>query len=84
MKFKEIQDKEAFLKENYPFANVPKLGDKKHCLHCNQTITVGDYKVETAYNVLKGADHDYIVCPNAPKCNGNCTDWMDLEPENED
>jgi hypothetical protein len=52
MKLKEIENKEIFLKENYPFANVPKLGDKKHCLHCNKTITVGDYKVETSFNVL--------------------------------
>jgi len=81
MKLKEIENKEVFLKENYPFANVPKLGDKKHCLHCNKTITVGDYKVETLFNALKGANHDYIVCPNAPECDGNCTDWMDLEPE---
>lgn len=81
MKFKQIENKEVFLKENYPFANVPKLGDKKHCIHCNKTIIVGDFKVETEYNELKGEDHDYIVCPNAPECKGNVMDWMDLEPE---
>lgn len=81
MKFKEIANKEVFLKENYPFENVPMLGDKKYCLHCNKTITVGDFKVETEYNELKGADHDYIVCPNAPECTGNVMDWVDLAPE---
>ena len=45
MKLKEIENKEIFLKENYPFANVPKLGDKKHCLHCNLNESLILYRI---------------------------------------
>lgn len=69
--FKEIKDKESYLKKHYPFVGVPKLTDKKYCLHCDEYFIVSDYKVEIAN------DFEYIVCPNAPKCNGTVIDWLD-------
>jgi hypothetical protein len=72
MKFKEIKNKLNYLKKNYPFVFVPKLTDKKHCIHCDTDFIVGDYKVKISNG------EDYIVCPNAPQCNGDVTDWYDV------
>lgn len=72
MTFKEIQNKGAYLKKHYPFLKVPKLKEKLYCLHCNNDILVGDYKVELSNG------EEYIVCPNAPKCDGTVIDWMPL------
>lgn len=67
-----IPDKQKYLEKNYPFVGVPKLTDKKMCIHCENIITVGDYKV------FKGEDgFEYICCPNAPECNGTVIDWME-------
>jgi len=72
MKFKEVYLKSSYLKEHYPFNDVPKLTDKKHCIHCGENITVGDYKV-----AIENGE-EYIVCPNAPKCDGTVMDWIKL------
>lgn len=69
-----ISDKLAYLEENYPFADMPALTERKICIHCGKVITVGDYKV------YKGANgFEYICCPNAPECNGTVIDWIDLK-----
>lgn len=68
-----IKDKQKFLQDNYPFKEVPKLTDKKHCIHCDSDIVVGDYKV--FLNNLE----TYICCPNAPECDGTIIDWMNIE-----
>lgn len=73
MKIKEIKNKSAYLKKNYPFWPVPKITDKKHCIHCSKNFTVGDFKV------IEHNDIEYIVCPNAPKCDGSVIDWFDIE-----
>ncbi len=72
MEFKEIKDKEAYLNKYYPFVGIPKLTDKKHCIHCDKDIIVGDYKVEVSFG------EEYIVCPNAPSCTGTLVDWFDV------
>ena len=69
--FIEIKDKEKYLNENSPFADVPRLSAKKRCMHCNKVIKVGDYKV---YRNNKG--EEFIVCPNSPECDGTLIDWM--------
>jgi hypothetical protein len=71
-----IVDKEVFLKENYPFGDAPALTDKVKCIHCDEVITVGDYKVFKE----QGDDFLYIYCPNAPECNGTVIDWVDADP----
>jgi hypothetical protein len=73
MKILQPVNKAEYLEKNYPFYPVPQLTDKKICLHCGEEITVGDFKVE----VSKG--EQFIVCPNAPKCGGNITDWVHLD-----
>ena len=70
MNLKKIKDKAGYLKEHYPFLGVPKLTDKKHCIHCGKDFIVGDYKVQIENN------EEYIVCPNAPDCDGDVTDWI--------
>ena len=78
MKFKEIKDKEKYLKEHYIFTPVPKLTDKKRCDHCDNEFVVGDFKVEISYSSFTGKDdEEFIVCPNAPNCDGTLIDWMD-------
>jgi hypothetical protein len=69
-----IEDKQKYLDENYPFEGIPDLTDKKRCIHCDQIITVGDYKVFKAED-----DNEFIYCPNAPDCDGTLIDWIDLE-----
>lgn len=69
-----IKDKEKYLKENYPFEDIPKLTDKKRCIHCNSVIVVGDYKVYKDQN-----NYEFIYCPNAPECNGTLIDWLPAE-----
>jgi hypothetical protein len=69
-----IKDKQKYLNENYPFEDIPKLTDQKHCIHCDNNITVGDYKVFT-----DGDGEEYICCPNAPDCDGTVIDWLDVD-----
>ncbi len=66
-----IVDKQKYLQKNYPFINVPKLTDTKHCIHCEKDIIVGDYKV---FRDNRGDES--ICCPNAPECDGTVGDWF--------
>lgn len=72
MKEIEIQDKQQYLEENYPFSPVPKLSDKMWCIHCGKQFTVGDYKV------FKGHPDgmEYICCPNFLENGGTVIDWV--------
>lgn len=45
MKEIKIKDKQNYLNENYPFSNVPNLTEKKRCIHYDELIIVGDFKV---------------------------------------
>jgi len=69
-----IKNKQKYLDDNYPFKGIPKLTDKKRCIHCNSIITVGDYKV-----FKDKQENELIYCPNAPDCNGTIIDWLDLD-----
>lgn len=69
----KIQDKQHYINEKYPFGEVPKLTEKKRCIHCEETIRVGDFKVYS-----DDEDFEYICCPNAPKCDGTIIDWLEL------
>lgn len=74
MKEVTIKDKQKYFVEHYPFAKPPKLTDLKQCIHCDNIITVGDFKVfkdETGF--------EYICCPHAPECDGTVIDWFDIE-----
>jgi hypothetical protein len=71
MEFKEIKDKKKYFKKNYPYYFVPELNEEKYCIHCGENIRVGDYKVEIKNGI------EFIVCPNAPRCDGDVTDWID-------
>lgn len=73
MEFKEIKNKKEYLEKNYPFYPVPELNEKRNCMHCGKDIVVGDYKVK-----IKKRD-EFIVCPNAPECDGDVSDWIDSE-----
>ncbi len=78
MEFIEIKDKAEYLENNYPFEGVSGLDEKRFCIHCDSWFTVGDYKVE----LLNG--EEYIVCPNAPKCNGTLIDWSKSDHKGND
>lgn len=69
-----IADKQNYLKDNYPFVDKPKLTDTKLCIHCDEVITVGDFKV-----FKDKSGFEYICCPNAPECNGTVIDWFDVD-----
>lgn len=68
-----IKKKQQYLEDNYPFDEVPGLADKMHCIHCDNDIIVGDFKV------FLEEGEEFIYCPNAPECNGTVIDWMDIE-----
>ena len=74
MKEVNISDKVKYLKEHYPFVNIPKLTDKKKCIHCDEVIVVGEYKVFEEFDGTQ-----YICCPNTPECDGTLIDWMPIE-----
>jgi hypothetical protein len=68
-----IKDKEKYLRENYPFGDLPELDSEIVCIHCNNIFKVREYKVfKDAY------DEEYICCPDTPKCNGTVIDWIPL------
>jgi hypothetical protein len=68
-----IVDKQKYLNENYPFAEIPELTDSKLCIHCDKVIVIENFKV------FKGEDgFEYICCPNAPSCDGTVIDWMNI------
>lgn len=67
-----IKYKQKYLDDNYPFEDVPKLTDKKRCIHCDSIITVGNFKV------FKEGGHELIYCPNAPECDGTVIDWFNV------
>ena len=66
-----ITNKQKYLDDNYPFEGIPKLTEKKRCIHCDDIITVGDFKVYKHKDV-----GEFIHCPNAPGCNGTVIDWI--------
>ncbi len=66
-----IINRERFFLENYPFLGVPKLTDKRECIHCGKVITVGNYKI---YENEVG--FQFICCPNSPECDGTVIDWV--------
>jgi hypothetical protein len=60
--------KEFFEKHNFfPDMNYD---SKRCCIHCNEIITVSEYKIELLN------DMKYICCPNAPSCTGTLLDFM--------
>lgn len=61
-------DREYILNRFNPFKDY-KLTDVRYCFHCEQNITVGNYKLE----LLDG--QYYVCCPNAPKCSGTIIHW---------
>lgn len=72
MKEIKITDKQNYLNENYPFGEVPKVTEKKRCIHCDEIILVGDFKV-----FVNEEKFEYICCPNAPDCDGTVIDWIE-------
>jgi hypothetical protein len=69
-----IKNKQQYLDHHYPFTDTPQLTDKKRCIHCNNIITVGDFKVFQGENGF-----EFICCPGAPDCNETVIDWVDLK-----
>ena len=69
-----IKNKQKYFDDNYPFEDIPKLTDKKRCIHCDTIFTIGDYKV---FKDKRG--DEFICCPNAPNCNGTVIDWFSLD-----
>ena len=67
-----IEDKQKFLKEHYPFKNVPKITDIKNCMHCGENFIVRDYKV-----FKEDSGFLSICCPNVLECGGTVIDWTD-------
>ena len=72
--FFKIKAKKVYFNNRYPFRPKLKLTDKQVCLHCEKEFFVGDYQILIENN------KEYIVCPNAPECDGTLIDWMDVHP----
>ena len=68
-----IKDKQRYLNDNYPFDEIPKMNDRRRCIHCDNIINVAEYKV------FRDDDgNELIYCPNAPDCDGTVIDWFPL------
>jgi hypothetical protein len=76
MKEIEIDDKQKYLDDNYPFQGVPKLTDKMKCIHCERTFEVSEYRV--VKSKFMGQYNELICCPNK-KCDGTVMDWQGIE-----
>jgi len=74
MKEITIHNKQKYLNENYPFAEIPQLPEKKQCIHCDQVFAVADFKV-----FVDEQQDEFICCPNAPECDGTVIDWVSVE-----
>lgn len=74
MKEIKVEDKQKYLDENYPFVDTPKLTDIKECIHCNNIIIVGEFRV-----FKDEVGEEYICCPHAPECNGTVIDWITVD-----
>lgn len=68
----KIEDKQKYLDKNFPFSPVPKLTDKRRCIHCDTVFTVSDYVV------TKRKIGELICCPNVPECDGSPIDWVEV------
>ena len=68
-------DKKDFLKREAPFK--VNYNHKKQCIHCGNVIEVKNYKVEKKY--LDGELCFFILCPNAPECDGTIIDWISVD-----
>jgi hypothetical protein len=67
----KIENKEEYLKREYPFGDLPNLTDQVRCIHCDEIIVVGNFKV-----FQDEMGEEYICCPNSPDCNGTIIDWI--------
>ena len=67
-----ITDKQKYLNENYPFADVPDISEKMKCIHCDREFEVSQYRVLT-----QGQD-EFICCPYED-CDGSVIDWVDVK-----
>lgn len=72
----DVEDKEQYLKDHYPFGDKPRMDEKVKCIHCGSIYAVRNYKVLR----IPGHSMDYISCANAPRCTGSVIDWMRTEP----
>ncbi|CAN0536818.1 unnamed protein product, partial [Laminaria digitata] len=62
--------KQTFLEENYPFAEVPKLSERRYDLHAGKNFVVRDYKF------VREEGSNYIVSPYYYEGGGTVIDWM--------
>ena len=69
-----IKNKQKYLNKNYDFSDLPKITEKKYCIHCGKIINVKDYKV-----FKDDEGFEFICCPNAPECDGTIFDWFDIK-----
>ena len=46
----------------------PEFNRLRHCLHCGGSVLLVDCKIEWLY------EQQWVVCPNAPSCNGSLID----------
>jgi len=53
---------------------VPRLDEKRRCIHCNRIFRVGDYKV-----YRDRSDMEFIVCPDSPEYDGTLIDWIPVD-----
>jgi hypothetical protein len=63
------EERKEFFEKNNFFPDM-NYYSKRCCIHCNQIITVSEYKIELLN------DFKYICCPNAPSCTGTLIDFM--------
>ena len=82
MYFKEFvsdEEKEFYLKFHYLRNPLPDMLDIMICLYCNKKFTVKDFKVLVTKCDCCNEYLEIIVCPYAPDCEGDFTNWAGKE-----
>ncbi len=79
MTLKEIkqEEREKYFMDNYPSTEKPNFNEKRICINCKSVINVADYKVEISEKLPYYDKREFIVCPNAPTCDGNIIHWFE-------
>lgn len=82
MKYKHFDnddEKGFYLRHHCIRLNIPNMEDEMICLQCNSLFKVKDFKVVITTCDCCNEYMEYIVCPNAPDCEGDMLDWVGKE-----
>lgn len=82
MVFKDFvteKEKEFYLRSHHYLEPVPEMDDEVVCMVCKGIYEVREFKVLITTCDCCGDYVEFIVCKNAPNCDGLFLDWKGRE-----